>query len=43
MDYYKRINRDLDEKCKQLSTKMIEVEGQLDLNRNMEEKHRRQA
>ena len=41
LQYYKRINRDQDEKIKNMSNKMMEIEGQLDLSRGQQDKIRR--
>lgn len=41
LQYYKRINRDQDEKIKSMSNKMMEIEGQLDLSRGQQDKIRR--
>jgi len=41
LEYYKRINRELDEKNKSLSNKIIEVDGQLDISKGQQDKLRR--
>jgi chromosome segregation ATPase len=41
VEYYKKINRELDEKNKNISNKLIEVEGQFELSRNQQDKLRR--
>ena len=42
MEYYKRTNRDQDEKLKTSTNKLMEIEGKLDLSRNQQDKIRRQ-
>ena len=41
MEHYKRANRELDDKLKSSSNKIVEVEGQLDLSRSQLDKHKR--
>jgi len=41
LEYYKRINLELDEKNKSLSNKIIEVDGQLDISKGQQDKLRR--
>ena len=41
VEYYKRANRELDDRTKTYSNKIIEMEGQMDIVKNQSEKVRR--
>ncbi len=41
IEYYKRINREVDERAKTYSNKIIELEGQMDIVKSHSEKVRR--
>ena len=41
VEYYKRVNRELDDRTKTYSNKIIEMEGQMDIVKNQSEKVRR--